>query len=458
MKATPSPHVERTARELAVELLTRVDRERSYSNLLLNQMLRKYKLERLEAAFATELVYGTIQRRNTIDYFLGRFVAKGLTKLEPWVRNLLRMSFYQLYYLDRVPPHAVVNEAVNIAKKKGHRGISGMVNGVLRNVLRQAEQLVLPEMKDPVQSIALRHSHPEWMVSRWVKQFGEETAERICEANNSAPSSSVRVQSLRSSREQMLDQLRAKGIEAAPSPLARDGIVVQQAGNMADSEEYRLGLLTIQDESSMLVADAVDPSPGMKVLDCCAAPGGKTTHLAERMNDEGEIIACDVHEHKEKLIREQADRLQLSCLHTIVTDARKLQEQYAPGTFDRILLDAPCSGLGVIRRKPDLKWAKSEAEIEEVVNVQSELLEAVHSLLKPGGILVYSTCTVEYNENEGQVRQFLERHPQFALSEFPQALTQLELPVSRRSKGMLQLLPQDYNSDGFFIARLQKLT
>lgn len=456
MKPTHPAHAKPTARELALDILTRVDRERAYSNLLLNQMLRKHKPDRLEASFATELVYGTIQHRSTIDYFLGQFVSKGLDKLEPWVRNLLRVSFYQLYYLDRVPSHAVVNEAVNLAKKKGHRGISGMVNGVLRNVLRQADRLVLPELEDPVRRIALTTSHPEWMVARWVKQYGEETAERICEANNSAPSSSVRVQSLRSSRDQMVVRLREAGVKAEPSRLASDGIVVEQAGNMADTEWYRSGQLTIQDESSMLVADAVAPSPGMKVLDCCAAPGGKTTHLAERMNDDGEVIACDVHEHKEKLIREQAERLQLTCIHTVVTDARKLNERFPPGTFDRILLDAPCSGLGVIRRKPDLKWAKSESETDAVARVQKELLEAVHPLLKPGGILVYSTCTIEYNENEGQIRSFLERHPEFSVAAWTPSQEPLHLPESRWREGMLQLLPQDYNSDGFFIARLQK--
>lgn len=213
--------------------------------------------------------------------------------------------------------------------------------------------------------------------------------------------------------------------------------------------------MTVQDESSMLVAEVVDPQPGMRVLDCCAAPGGKTTQLAELMNDSGTIVACDLHPHKEKLIRDQADRLGLTSIETVVEDAAKLPERFADGTFDRILLDAPCSGLGVIRRKPDLKWSKSEAEIDEVCAIQRSLLHAVHRLLKPGGILVYSTCTIEHSENAAMIENFLKEHPSFVPEPFPEGLLPKEL-AEQGDKGMLQLFPDQYGTDGFFIARLRK--
>lgn len=502
-----------TARELALDVLTAVDTDKAYSNLKLNQALRQHELERAEAGLATELVYGTIQRLNTIDYYLNRFVAKGVGKLQPWVRNLLRLSFYQLYYLDRVPDHAAVNEAVNIAKKRGHQGISGMVNAVLRNVLRSKSELALPEGLSAVQRIALEHSHPEWMVARWIAGYGEETTRAICASNNEVPRVSVRNNALSQSRDSLLARLEAEGRSAALSALAPQGIVVTSGGNMALSDEYEQGMLSVQDESSMLVAEAVEPKPGMRVLDCCAAPGGKTAHMAEKMGDRGEIVACDLHPHKEQLIREQAHRLGINVIKTQIQDARRLGEAFAPGSFDRILLDAPCSGLGVIRRKPDLKWMKQEAEIGEIASLQYEILCSVERLLRPGGVLVYSTCTIEREENVELIERFLAEHPGYSLEADAAGLltedtlrrlqsgvpaegmdketaagegialegmtlegkvmagktmegTALKgaarqepaLPEARRElpDGMLQLLPQDALSDGFFIARLRK--
>lgn len=462
-----------SARELAMDILTRVEQEGAYSNILLNQSLQKLQLDRVEAGFATELVYGTIQRLNTIDYYLGQFVAKGMAKLAPWVRNLLRLSFYQIYYLDRIPPHAAVNEAVNLAKRKGHQGISGMVNGVLRNVLRQKETLQLPTNLSPTEHIALMHSHPEWMVKQWVEQYGEEATVAMCAANNEAPRVSIRVNRMKHERAELIDQLAAASVEARPSELAPSGVIVTSGGNMALTDWFQQGDISIQDESSMLVAEALNPANGMRVLDCCAAPGGKTAHVAELMNDTGEIHANDVHPHKQKLIADQAARLGLSSIRTKVSDALTLSQSFQPASFDRILLDAPCSGLGVIRRKPDLKWAKNPHEIQEIAALQAQLLNEVHTLLKPGGILVYSTCTVAPEENIQMVEQFLAKHPEFdwapdetastAWKKVCQhagqveeiALRHQQLPGSSTSR--LQLLPQDYHSDGFFIARLIRL-
>jgi 16S rRNA (cytosine967-C5)-methyltransferase len=443
-----------TAREVALEILTRVEQDKAYSNLLLNQMLQKHPLERVDAGLVTEIVYGTIQRLNTVDYYLNRFVAKGVQKLEPWVRNLLRLSLYQVVYLERIPAHAIVNEAVNIAKKKGHQGISGMVNGVMRNVIRQKEQLTISPSLPAAERIALEYSHPKWMVSRWIAQFGELTAKLICEANNTPPKTSARVNTLQHSQTEMLDIMQQEGMEAKPSELAPRGVVIEHGGNLAFTRWYAEGSITVQDESSMLVAEAVNPAPGMRVLDCCAAPGGKTTHLAEKMNDTGSIVACDVHEHKIALIRDQITRLKLHSIQTVCSDAADLPSLYADESFDCILLDAPCSGLGVIRRKPDLKWAKQEQEIADICGLQNKLLNRIHQLLRPGGILVYSTCTMEYEENQGMIQQFLEQHPQFKLEAFPEGM--FAGHSDSASPGMLQILPHQYQSDGFFIARMRK--
>ncbi|UUZ95835.1 16S rRNA (cytosine(967)-C(5))-methyltransferase RsmB [Paenibacillus sp. P25] len=448
-----------SAREAALEVLLRVEQDRSYSNLLLNQTLQAFRLDKPDAALATEIVYGTVQRLNTIDYFLERFVSKGLDKLQPWVRSLLRLSFYQLYYLDRIPDHAIVNEAVNLAKRRGHQGISGMVNGVLRSVLRSRAELTLPEGSPAERRIALAASHPEWLVRRWLRQFGEPTAQRICEANNEPPRVSLRANALRLGRDALAERSREGGLEAEPSAVAPAGVTVRGGGNMALTAEFAAGLFTVQDESSMLVAEWVDPRPGQRVLDCCAAPGGKTTHLAEKMGDRGEIVACDVHEHKEKLIRDQVDRLGLNSITTVVVDARRLGERFPAESFDRILLDAPCSGLGVIRRKPDVKWNKTEDELAGITGVQRELLEAIHGLLKPGGVLVYSTCTIERAENEDMVQAFLEAHPEFEADAPPAAAVPPAFRPQESGKSLpasLQILPQDFGSDGFYIARLRK--
>ncbi|MDP4096819.1 16S rRNA (cytosine(967)-C(5))-methyltransferase RsmB [Paenibacillus sp. P96] len=444
-----------SAREVALNILAGIEQEGAYSNLELNKSLQQARLSSADAGLVTELVYGTTARRNTLDYFLNRFVQKGAAKLQPWVRSLLRMSAYQIVYLDRIPDHAVVSEAVNLAKRRGHQGISGMVNGVLRSMLREPEKLLLPDNLSAVERIALEHSHPEWLVKRWIAQYGEETAEAICRANNEPPAVSVRVNTTMTSRERLLEEMKAEGMDAIPSDVSMYGIIVRSGGNLALTSWYRDGLLSVQDESSMLVAEAVAPTPGMLVLDCCAAPGGKTAHMGEIMKDRGRIIANDLHPHKKNLIQEQAGRLGLECIETVIGDAAELPDRYPAASFDRILLDAPCSGLGVIRRKPDLRWSKSLEDIEAIADLQSKLLDRVSGLLKPGGLLVYSTCTIEPTENEGQIERFLKDHPDFKRVE-EQGTVWSGVAEGLNEHGVLQILPQHFHSDGFYIARLQR--
>ncbi len=449
------------AREVEMSVLHNVETRGAYSGLELNQALQAAGLSRPDAGLATELVYGTIQRLNTIDYALQSRVKGWPKKIEPWVRALLRMSYYQLRWLTRVPAHAVVDEAVTIAKKRGHGGIGGLVNGVLRAVQREGFAGSLPQGLKTAERISLEHSHPLWLVERWLAEFGEAATERMCAANNEPPHVSARINPLKTTRDEILAKMAEAGIEAAPSRLASEGIVAVRSGNLVHTEWYKQGCFTVQDESSMLVASVADPRPGMKVLDCCAAPGGKTTHLAEKMKDEGIVVANDVHPHKEELIKQQAERLDLASVRTMTGDALELADKLTPESFDVVLLDAPCSGLGVIRRKPEIKWNKTAADIAALAELQVRLLDRAQALVKPGGTLVYSTCTIASEENGDAIRLFLERHPAYSLD--PEGWPEETLKPVREAgrltepfSGMLQLLPDMFGSDGFFIARLRK--
>ncbi|MFD0959385.1 16S rRNA (cytosine(967)-C(5))-methyltransferase RsmB [Paenibacillus chungangensis] len=450
----------RSPRELALDALVKVEQSGAYSNIQLNRMLQEAELSRTDAALATELVYGTIARKKTLDYWIAGFRAKGLHGIEPWVLQLLRMSAYQLLYLERVPSHAAVNEAVDIAKRRSHRGIAGMVNGVLRNMVRRLSDLTEAciDAGEPIATVAVRHSYPEWLVRRWTDAYGMETAEAICAAGNEPPHGSIRTNVMLQHPSDLLQELQQEGLDAEASPIASSGIIVRKGGNLADSDGYRAGKWSIQDESSMLVAEVLAPKEGMTVLDCCAAPGGKALHIAELMNGTGKVWANDLHEHKRKLIQQGAERLRLGNVEAITGDAGALAERFPAGSMDAVLLDAPCSGFGVIRRKPEIRWTKEESDIASIAALQRRLLHAASGLVRPGGVLLYSTCTVEKEENERQIAAFLKEHPEYALDAgWPQLLLRrLEEKgiIDAQFDGQLQLLPQHFDSDGFYIARL----
>lgn len=440
----------KNVRNLALDVLIDIEKKRAYSNLSLHHVIETNELSAQDVALLTELVYGTVQRRDTLDYYLQPFV-KG--KIEPWVRLLLRLSLYQMVYLDRIPDRAVLFEAVEIAKRRGHRGIASLVNGVLRSIQRQGLRS-FDEIQDDLERLAIATSHPLWLVRRWVEQFGLDATKRMCEANVLPPEQTARVNTTKATVSDVIAELKKEGIEAVPSTVVDVGVKMVK-GNAAKTKAFQNGLLTIQDESSMLVAYALSPNETDVVLDCCAAPGGKTTHIAERMNNRGRIVALDIHDHKVKLIEQQAKRLGLSNIEAKQLDGRQAHTQFAAETFDRILVDAPCSGLGVIRRKPEIKYAKNEKDIAQLAEIQLNILRAVAPLLKRGGTLVYSTCTVDREENERVIAKFLDEHPQY---ERDHTLA-LRLPSSVAPyvhDGMLQLLPHHVFSDGFFIATLKK--
>ncbi|MDE5413018.1 16S rRNA (cytosine(967)-C(5))-methyltransferase RsmB [Alkalihalobacterium chitinilyticum] len=446
---------QKTIRDVALDVLLQIEKNQAYSNLLLNQTVKKANLDQRDVGLLTEIVYGTVQRRDTLDFYLEPFIKKGVKKLDDWVRVLLRLSLYQMIYLDRVPDRAIVHEAVTIAKRRGHQGISGMVNGVLRNVRRQ-ELRSFDEVKDDVNRLAIETSHPLWLVRRLVAQYGFEEARQMCLTNLEPPQVTVRVNQTKASIEEAIELLSQEGIDTVRGYLSNDALIIEK-GNVTHTEAFKNGVITIQDESSMLVARALAPEEGMHVLDCCAAPGGKSTHLAEQMNDKGRVTALDLHDHKVKLIQQLCERLQLKSVAGKTMDARLAKDSFEKASFDAILVDAPCSGLGVIRRKPDIKWTKSVKDIEAIQNIQKEILTAVVPLLKPGGRLVYSTCTIDRTENEEMVQWFLDSHDDFRLdSSLSERLPQHISEKAKFEEGSLTILPHHFNTDGFFITAMIK--
>jgi 16S rRNA (cytosine967-C5)-methyltransferase len=442
----------KNVREAAMDLLEAIEKNQSYSNLLLNSTIEKNKISSIDTGLLTELTYGTLQRKMALDYYLKPFI-KNSKKLETWVLQLLRITLYQMVYLDKIPDRAAIFEAVEIAKKRGHKGISGMVNGVLRSIQRQGIPS-LEAVSDPIERLSIETSHPEWLVNRWVSQFGFDRTKEMCEVNLTAPLQTARVNLTKTTIRECIEDLDEEGFLIEKSPIIPEAIRSLK-GNLAFSRAYKKGMITIQDESSMLAAYALAPRENELILDACAAPGGKTTHIAETMKLTGGVISLDLHEHKVKLINENAKRLGLGNIRTIAMDSRNAGEQFNKEYFDRILLDAPCSGLGVMRRKPDMKYTKKEQDLYQLSTIQQNLLNSVSPLVKKGGILVYSTCTVDKEENENTVSQFLKDHPEFemdtALKErMPEAIKPLV------TDGYLQIFPQDFGSDGFFIASLRK--
>ncbi|MCD5322633.1 MULTISPECIES: 16S rRNA (cytosine(967)-C(5))-methyltransferase RsmB [Pontibacillus] len=445
---------EMALRNAALDIVSRVGENGGYSHLLIHQTIEKRGLSDRDTSLLTEIVYGTIQRKDTLDYYITPFV-KNKKKLKPWVLWLLYMSCYQMVYLERVPDHAIIHEAVEIAKKRGHKGIVSMVNGVLRNLQRKGVPS-LDQIDDPIERVAIETSHPKWMVKRWSDMYGLEETAKMCRQNLERPTMSVRVNTTRFSRDQVMETLKEDGFDCEESILSPQGIIIF-SGNILHHSIFKEGGVTVQDESSMLVAEMMNLEEGMHVLDSCSAPGGKSTHIAEKMNNTGQVASFDLHKKKVKLVAEKANQLGLTNISTAQADARHLPELIGAESFDRVLLDAPCSGLGVVRGKPDIKYSKTEDDIDSLSAIQKELLESVSALMKKHGTLVYSTCTVDRQENEEVIQSFLSRHPDFEVDKaFFNELPEECKDLPGISEWGLQLFPQDFDTDGFFLTRLKR--
>ncbi|WP_200411138.1 16S rRNA (cytosine(967)-C(5))-methyltransferase RsmB [Virgibacillus salexigens] len=441
-------------RNSILDVLIRIDKDQGFSHLVLNEELKSGRILAKDEGLFTEIVYGTIQQKMTLDFYLEAFVKQG-KKVQPWVKMLLRMSIYQMVYLDRIPDHAIIHEAVEIAKTRGHKGSASFVNGVLRSIQRKG----VPEtnqIQDRNKRIAITTSHPMWLVNRWIDQYGLEITEEMCKTNTKHKPITVRVQPLKVTREKAIQQLTSEGLEVEPSLFSPQGIIIVD-GNILKSKLFTEGYVTIQDQTSMLVAEILHPEQNMKVLDACSAPGGKATHIAEKMRNHGEVYAHDLHAKKAKLVKEKADQLHLTNIQALAYDARKLQELYPVHTFDRILIDAPCSGLGVIRGKPEIKYHKTENDIEKLSSIQLDILNHVSTLLKEEGTMVYSTCTTDKLENETVVRRFLGQNECWQVDKtfFDELPEPLRGSIGISSVG-LQIFPHTFNTDGFFLTRLKR--
>lgn len=436
-----------TARGAALEVLNKIFDEQAYANIALDKYLRRSRLSPQDRRLATELVYGTVKRKGTIDWILSRHLSRPLGQVTPVIRNILREGVYQLYFLERIPPSAAVNEAVNLAKVYGHAGTVKFVNGVLRNVLRKKEEVQFPALEDDaVGHISLAYSHPAWLVEKWLAEFGQENTLALCAYDNENRSLSFRVNTLCISREELLDKLAGAGCLVHPSQWSRDGIVADKLPGLGEFMRQFGQYIYFQDEASMLVADICAPQEGELVLDACAAPGGKTTHLAQRMGNKGSIVAADIHEHKVKLIAENAQRLGITNITTCLADATQFRKDWEK-KFDLVLADVPCSGLGVLGKRAEARWRKTAEGLAELPPLQKKILDNVAQYVKPGGRLVYSTCTLNRAENGDVISAFLANHPDFQC----QAIAH---PITGERLGELQTLPFADGIDGFYFCLL----
>lgn len=438
------------ARELALQTLTDILIEGAYSNHALSEQIEKNELTVQDKNFMTELVYGTLQHEQLLNFYVTPFF-KG--KVKAWIRILIQMTLYQILFLDSVPEHAAISEAVKIAKKRGGQFNGKLVNAILREMMRTPLPS-LETIKDKEERLAIETSHPLWLIKLWSKQYGYEKAVQMAHANNERVNVTIRVNGVKGTREELKQKLEAEGITCTYGALSEDALVILK-GNVIKTKAFEQGWFYVQDESSMLVARALKPKHHSKVLDTCSAPGGKTTHLAEMMRQTGRVYAHDVYEHKIKLIEDNVKRLGLTNVVATLQDAMTLNERYEPESFDAVLVDAPCSGLGILRRHPEVKITKKPSDLDEIMSIQKQILNTVASLVKPGGTLVYSTCTVNRKENDKMIEQFLAQHPNYELN--PTLVKRLPDVLSDQTKhGMVQLFPGDYQTDGFFIACLKR--
>ncbi len=434
----------------ALLILNSIFIEGAYANLALSKALSGSPMDKRDKALTTELVYGTVKAKGTIDWLLTKSINRPLRKVAPIMLNILRMSVYQIFYLTKIPPSAACNEAAELAKKFGHEGMVKFVNGVLRGMLRNRESLSFPSMEEnePLH-ISLTYMHPEWLVQRWRYRFGREDAIKLCEYDNKTASLTMRVNTLLISREALSAQLAKAGIEVHPSLWSKDGLICDKLTSLQELMEKFGRYIYIQDESSMLVADVLNPQAGETVFDLCSAPGGKTTHLAQKMGNKGRIIATDIYEHKLQLVQENAKRLHINIIQTELQDASQPRSEWL-GKADKVLVDAPCSGLGVLGRRAEARWTKKEKDLSKFPFLQKKILAVGASYVKIGGRLLYSTCTLERDENTRVAADFLKTHPDFKAVEFLH-------PLTGEKSTELQLLPQKDNIDGFYLALFERI-
>ena len=428
------------ARNIALKILYEINTKQAYSNIVLDKYINenREKLSNLDINFISELVYGVVTWKLTLEYIIQKYSKIKIKKMSDWVKNILYLGSYQILFLNKVPKSAAVNESVNLCKKYNFKSV-GLVNAILRKI-EKSDYEEIDHITNSITRISLKYSMPEWIVRKFYEEYGEEQASNICQNLNLRPNIAVRVNRLKNK------------IAIGEKGILDDFRIITGTKNITKTKEYIEGYINIQDEAAGLSGFILDPKEGENVLDACSAPGGKTTYLAELMHNKGCIIAWDIYEERLKQVNQNAKRLGINIIQTELHDATKLKEDYVE-RFDKILLDVPCLGLGVIRRKPDIKWNRQERDIEEISNIQFKILKTCSKYLKNDGVLVYSTCSMLKEENEKIIEKFINEEDfetinvdQKIPSEFSKTTT----------NNMVQFLPSK-NHDGFFITMLERI-
>lgn len=433
-------------REAALETLTACRRLDAWSDNNLKTACRD--LDRREAALASRLTYGVLQNRALLDFYLDAFCSQSFDSLEPFIRDVLRLGAYQILYMDRVPDSAAVDESVELVKRKKRQRASGLVNAVLRRLSREKEHLLEIPRRDRAEYLSLRYSHPRWLVDRLIGLLGSEEAEEYLRLDNEAVPTTIQRHPLRCTAEELTNSLTASGAALTPHPWLPDCWQMTGGGSMETMSAFQQGWFQVQDAAARSAVLAAEVKPGDRVLDVCAAPGGKSFAAAMAMEDRGEIIACDIHRHKLTLIEKGAERLGLTCIRLELADGRQPREEWQEG-FDVVLCDVPCSGLGIIRKKPDIRY-KDPAQLAGLPKVQRAILDNASRYVKPGGVLLYATCTILPEENQDVTGNFLAEHTVFHQESF-------SLPgLDGENNGSLTLWPQRYGTDGFYICKMRK--
>lgn len=440
-------------RMVALELLQEILENKEYSHIAVGNALNKVQyLPKVERAFINRLVDGTVENQIRLDYIINQFSSVKTGKMKAVIRNILRMGVYQLVFMDSVPDSATCNEGVKLAQKKGFYNLKGFVNGVLRNIARKKEQIVYPDReKNAAEYLSVYYSMPLWIVERWMEEYGEETTEKILKAFLEEHPTTIRCLSWNTEQEGVLDSLREQGVTVKKAPYLPYAWYISDYGHLAGLEAFARGKIVVQDVSSMLAGEIAHPAPGDKVIDLCAAPGGKSIHVADQLKGTGQVESRDLSDYKVDLIRENIERTGLKNIKAVRRDATVMEKEDV-GTADLILADLPCSGLGVIGRKSDIKYRIDPDKISELAQLQKTILHNAASYVKPGGTLIYSTCTITKEENVDNLKWFLENYPYELESLDPYLDEKLQSETTRQ--GYLQLLPGIHQADGFFMARL----
>ncbi len=447
------------ARKIALQVLCAVESEGAYAHIALDQHLRRSGLDKRDRALATELVYGTLRRRLTLDWVLARYSRYPLAKLSAQLRNNLRMAVYQILFLDSIPAAAACNEAVELAKRFGHQGTAGLVNGILRSLLRdplKGDFRKAAENMELAERISLLHSHPLWLVQHWLDELGPDETEALCSANNISPPTCVRVNTVKIQRDELVSFLQEEGVTAALGRLAPEAVEISGFSSISSLRAYREGYFTVQDEASMLAAHALAPRPGQLIYDLCAGLGGKTLHIGALMENTGRILGFDIHPRKLEILNRTARRLGVTNVTTVHADSTELNSDYW-GKADGVLVDAPCTGWGVIRRKPDIPWRMQPGKESDLIQLQRRLLVSAYRCLAPGGKLVYSTCTINRRENEDNAAWLVDRYPDLDYIDVTKILPGGPDKFGANPEKTLQLFPHRHGTDGFFLAVLQKI-